>query len=401
MKPQSLLSLFAFAALSACGDDGSGAGSFGTQNEDTYAVVSLTWTVETGSMSYVNLVRTLDAQPSLTLATAREFAGYAPVDASRGYVFVGSGEAPTLQRFGVSDDGAWSESAAIGFNAFASTSLTGSVYVSSGKAYAPLGDGNHVLWNPEAMTVIGELGIPSELPATLEGLSLWKGYGHELSAGLVYEPYYYATAGYDAFATHSRISVIDTDDDAHLAVIDAPCPHLHITSQDEAGNVYMSNGNFSVPSAVAYPSQPANCMVRIQRGEATLDPTFTRTFKELTDGREGSNLFYIDDDVALFNVYHAERDTLPADPGLAFAAIKSSSSYHLWTLNTKTGEAAIMDGVDFGGGQYTAFRIDGRVLVAIPSGDLSTTAVYEMSAHAPARKLFDVQGWAFKIFRVR
>jgi hypothetical protein len=68
---------------------------------------------------------------------------------------------------------------------------------------------------------------------------------------------------------------------------------------------------------------------------------------------------------------------------------------------TKTKEAKMMEGIGFSGGQFVAFPIDGRVFLTIPAPDYSTTQVFEVTAHDGATKLFDVEGWASKMFKVR
>jgi len=78
-----------------------------------------------------------------------------------------------------------------------------------------------------------------------------------------------------------------------------------------------------------------------------------------------------------------------------------SSSYHLWTLDLTTMTAKIMDGIDFTGGQYVAFHLGERVFIAVPKGDYSSTAIYEVTAAGAAERKFDVQGWAFKMLKVR
>ena len=146
-------------------------------------------------------------------------------------------------------------------------------------------------------------------------------------------------------------------------------------------------------------AEPRNCFARIKAGETALDTAFTTRFRDITGGREGSNFYYIGDDVALINVYHAERDTITADT--TFADIDYSPNYHLWTFNLRTMQAAPVAGLDYGGGQFAAFRIDARTFIAIPSADYSTTAVYEVLPSGAAEKRFDTGGWTFKMFRVR
>jgi hypothetical protein len=107
----------------------------------------------------------------------------------------------------------------------------------------------------------------------------------------------------------------------------------------------------------------------------------------------------VGDGIGFFNVYHAERDGITAET--PHETVDYSSSYHLWTLDLATMEAKIMEGIDFAGGQFVAFRLDGETIVAIPAPDYTSTAVYAIGPDARAEKRFDVQGWAFKIFRVR
>lgn len=381
--------------LAGCGDDSTGSGGFGTQDAPTYAVISMAFS-DSGQATYVTLLPELAPRAAITLESSREFAGYAPAGTIGGYLYVGSGEGPTLERFEVSDDGQWSPATALGFSAYTSMSLTATRFVGATKAYTPFDVANFAIWDPETMTITGELGQPAI--ATMRGdTRATLGYAYERSGRYIYQPYYYATMDFRDYDDGSVISIIDTETDTYAGLVDAPCPHLHITTQDDDGNVYLSNGQGSIPTAVLDETAARNCMVKIAAGETELDESFTIDFAELTDGLEGSNLFYIGDGIAFFSAYHADRDPEDAD----FDAITRSSSYHLWTLDLATMDAEIMQGVDYGGGQFTTYRIDGRTIVAIPSGDYSSTAVYEMTPHGAPVKLFDVQGWAFNFFRVR
>jgi hypothetical protein len=61
----------------------------------------------------------------------------------------------------------------------------------------------------------------------------------------------------------------------------------------------------------------------------------------------------------------------------------------------------MLEGIDYAGGQFTASRVDARTIVTIPAADYSSTAFYEITPELAVTKLFDVEGWAFKIFRLR
>lgn len=382
----------------ACDGDGGDGGPPSVGDGPVYVVESLIFG-EQGRSSYIALLPSLESQPRVLLETAREFPEYAHADSLDGLIVVGSGEAPTLTGYTISDRGEWLEEQTISFARYSSLALAASVFVSPDKAYVPFEGTNHVTWNPATFTLGVEVGAPSGIPLTRGDLAVSRGYAHALRGDTLFQPYYWADESFHVYSPVSQVSVIDTASDVVESVVDVPCPHLHLTTQDEEGNIYFSNGQGSIAAAVLDPDQPGNCFARINAGATTLDESSIVYFRDLTEGREGSNFFYIGDGVGFFNVYHAERDDIT--PETEFADIDFSASYHLWILDTRTMEARVMDGIDYAGGQFVAFRIDERSYVAIPTADYASTAVYEVFSSGRAEKRFDVQGWAFKMFRVR
>jgi len=367
--------------------------------EPLYAVETLIFG-DDGSSSYVSLLPSLETQGTVGLASAREFAQFAPADPVAGDIVVVDGEAPELTRFAVSDQAEWTDRGTLSFAQYSSTTLDTPIYVSETTAYTAFETTNFAIWNPAELTIDGEIPAPDGMPRTRgdsSELSVARGYSHTLRGDTLFQPYYWADSEFDLYSEVSQISVLDRQENGVTGLLDVACPHLHITSEDEDGNVYFSNGKLSIAAAVALPDQPKNCFVRVNAGEEEVDLTSLVHFADLTQGREGSNLFYVGKGIALFNVYHAELDP----PGLDVAGIKASANYHLWTLDLESGQAAMLEGIGFNGGQFVTFRIDERVYVAIPSGDFFSTEVYEVLDSGQAEKRFDTEGWAFKMFRVR
>jgi hypothetical protein len=396
-------------AASGCGDTATVIGEEGsaqpllpgeTYTSPLYVIQSLIFGDE-GQSSYVLLRDELVAEPTITLdGQGREFPGYSPADPVNGKLAVGSGDSPTLQFFSISDAKNWADEATISFSGFTTEALAGNVAVSPSKAYVPFQRTNHSKYDPETFEISGEVGAPPDIPLSREGaLIANRGFGQQLRDGLLFQPYYFADEGFQSYSPDSMIAVIDTTTDTIAPSTSAPCPHLHITTADEDGNLYFSNGQGSIAAALLTPGNAPNCFARINAGETTVDPSSITWFRDLAEGREGSNLFYIGGGKALFNVYHAERDDI--GPDSEFATVDMSSSYHLWTLDLATGAAAMLDGIDFAGGQFTALRVDDRTIITIPAADYSSTTFYELTADLTLTKLFDVQGWAFKTFRLR
>lgn len=409
MKTAFSPALLSLLAASACGDETTVIGpaeSGGapllpgeTYTAPLYVIQSLIFGDE-GQFSYVLLRDELAPEPTITLDQGREFAGYAPADPVGGRLAVSNGESPSLQFFSISDSDLWTEDATISFSSFTTAGLEGNVAVSASKAYVPFERTNHTTYDPTTFAIGGEVGAPADIPLTRAGgLNANRGFSQQLRDGLLFQPYYFALTSFQSYAPDSMIAVIDTATDTVAPSTSAPCPHLHITTADDDGNLYFSNGQGSIAAALLTPGNAPNCFVRINAGETSVDPSSVTWFRDLTDGREGSNLFYIGGGKALFNVYHAERDGL--SPDSEFAAVDTSSSYHLWTLDLATGAAAMLDGTDYAGGQFTALRVDGRTIITIPAADYSSTTFYEITAELDVTKLFDVQGWAFETFRLR
>jgi len=392
--------------LAACGDEatviGSESGNLeaaGNATQPLYVIQSLIFGDE-GSFSYVVLRDQLVPEPTISLAEGREFPGYSPADPVNGMLAVGNGNAPSVEFYSITDDRVWTSQATVSFSGFTSESVAGNVPVSANKAYVPVERTNHTKYDPTTFELGGEVGAPPDIPLERDGgLIANRGFGQELRGTTLFQPYYFADAGFQSYSPESQIAIIDTETDTIAPSTSAPCPHLHITTSDENGNLYFSNGQGSIAAAVLTPGNAPNCFARINAGETSVDPRSITRFRDLTEGREGSNLFYIGNGKALFNVYHAERDKLT--PESEFVEVDMSSSYHLWTLDLATGAAAMLDGIDFAGGQFTALRVDNRTIVTIPEADYSSTAFYEIDANLVISKLFDVDGWAFKTFRLR
>ncbi|MET0343009.1 MAG: hypothetical protein ABW252_18525 [Polyangiales bacterium] len=395
-----LLALSLLTASACGGDDDESTTPTPPPQPALYAVQSMTFGAD-GRATYVALLPSVDAQQTVQLGSAREFAEYAPSDPFAGGLIVSAGERPELTRFTITETNQWLQGPTASFAQFTSAPLDAVVYASADKAYVPFDKTNHVKFNPTTFAITGETGASPAIPLTREGgLTVFRGNNSAVSGNLFFQPYYWSDSTYLKYAQTSQINVIDTTTDQVKTPIDVPCPHLHLASKDDQGNWYFSNGQGSIAGAVMDPAAPRNCYARIDAGKDTLDPASVVYFRDLAEGREGSNLFYIGNGRALFNVYHAERDVLTGNSNPT-QTITFSPNYHIWTVDLATRKAAIMEGVGYGGGQFITFKVDDRVLVAIPTADYKSTSVYEVTADLRAEKRFDVEGWATKIFRIR
>lgn len=351
---------------------------------------------DTSRTTYITLLDSLETQADVTLAQGREFAGYAAAAVAGGKLFVNDGETPKVTRFAIADDKTWTEEAPIGFSNFTQASVGDSIFVSDTVAYAPFDAFSYVTWNPATATIGAELPDPTGIPLQRDGLNVTRGFARMASGKLAYQSFYWTDASYAQMHRTSQVGILSTETNQWVGTPEVACPHLHVGSVDDGGNVYFSNGQYSIVAAVLDAQAPRNCMVRLNAGATTVDPTYPVYFKDLAGGREGSNFFYSGDGKGFFNAYHPERETAP----LTAQLVQYSANYHLWRVDLATKQAEPMPGIDYAGGQYSAFRLDGRVFVAIPAADYSSTTIWEVTA-AGAEKRFVTQGWTFNIFRIR
>lgn len=371
----------------------------GIPQKPLYALGTLIFN-QTSSTTYISLLDTLDTQADVTTAAAREFAGYAAASAAAGKVIVSDGESPKITRFAIGEDKSWTEETTLGFSNYSQTSVAQSIQVSDTLAYAPFDAVSYVAWNPTTFALGAELPQPTAIPLTRDnGLNVTRGYAHIISGDLAYQTFYWSNAAYTVMSPTSQIGIIDPKTNTWLATPEVPCPHMHIATKDDAGNLYFSPGQGSIAAAVVDPAAPKNCMVKLAAGATTVNAADVTKFSDLAGGREGSNFFYIGNGIGFFNAYHNERDgtTTGSDP----SKIEYSANYHLWTYDLAAKTAKMTEGIDYAGGQYTSYRFDGRVFVAIPAPDYSKTTVYEMTPAGKAEKRFETQGWTFHMFKVR
>ncbi len=354
-----------------------------------------------GSKSYVILLPNLGVQPDVTLEGGREFGGFSPADVHDGKVIVGSGEAASSSVFELDEDLTWDELGSVGFSNYTSEAISANVSVSSNKIYTPIQVVDFLTWDPNSFELGQVVSAPDTLLSFAESSDLLvrRGYSTELRGDTLFQPYYFSDDAYGAFAgcrksaSSTRKTTLSPTCSTSIA---RTCTSRRRTRTATSTS---SNGQYSIAPAVLTPDHPKNCFVRINAGETTVDPDSLTYFADIAEGREGSNFFPISGDLALFNVYHAERDELTEDSELS--VVSYSANYHLWTYNLTTHESAPMEGIDYAGGQFVAYRIDGKVYLTVPKGDYSETAVYGISNAGKATKLFDVEGWGFKLLKVR
>ncbi len=110
------------------------------------------------------------------------------------------------------------------------------VFVADDKAYILSGTSQYVVWDPEAMVIVGTFDIP-ELPAR-DGLQPFPGYSDRAAivrGHTLYQPIYYTDPDQAFFVMDggSSLLVVDTEADEVEEVLELPCPGIDFASKDD------------------------------------------------------------------------------------------------------------------------------------------------------------------------
>lgn len=354
-----------------------------------------------GNVTYVSLLPDLE-RTELDLDDAIEYPGWSGIAANGGKLFISDGEAPEITRYRVDKAGAFTREAAMSFLNYGAE-YGDSAFVSPEKAYVFAEQG--VAWDPGKMEVTGAFDLPEvedlDDDLTYKGLAAGRSF---VARG---DRAYVATnwANWDTYtvAEDSLIVVIDTESDRVLKTIPAPCPYLDVATIDDDGYVYFSNWTYSLSQTLIQGKRQA-CALRIAPGEDELDDSWSLTFADVTEGREGAALRYLGDNKALFVAYHDERvEGELTDYGEEYPGeLADLSNWRVWMLDLETMDAAPIDGLDWSAGGYYMSRVGGdRNFVLAPKDDYTETSFYEVFMDGTAKLRFVGPGWSLSLVQVR
>lgn len=397
MSKLETLCYLAFAALVGCGDNGANNDPGDGTSESVYATASIVFS-DDGQNTYLSLLSNLDTQ-QVSIDNAIELPGWSDLGAFDGKLYVADGEAPTMRRYDVAADHTLTPEGSVSFINYGAE-YAGSAFLTASKAYLFAETG--VVWNPAAMEVSTTFDLPPAPAAPADGYDysgFTSGRAFAARGNRAYVATSWANWNDYTVAEDSLIVVFDTDTHTIVKTITVPCPYIDVATLADDGTIYFSNWVYSIGQTLVQGKRHA-CAVRILPGQDTIDPAWSLTFADVTQGREGAALQYLGDGKALFSVYHHERvDDLASQTD--FSMLTDAANWRFWVIDLETRAAQPVEEIDFNAGGFYTSRIDGRLFVLVPNGDYTGTTIYEMVDGGSATQRWTVDGWSLQLVKVR
>lgn len=355
-----------------------------------------------GWNAYVAVLPELEPQ-TIDYSTVLEVPGRADVWVWDGKVFIAQADAPVVSRYAVTDDLALVEEdgTRLSFAAagVASAQFWNAIWLTPEKAYMNNAAGlEYVIWNPRSMEIVGRVDHPSiEERAGFVVRNSSTNRGSVVRDGKVYHTYYWTDENYERYAPESRIAVYDIETDELLDVIAAPCPGLDVATQDEAGNLYFSSWT-GLPGLSLVLGEPTSCAVKIPAGSEQIDPSWTLSWPDLTEGRHGAALRYQGDGYGLVSIFHHEQ--LEYDGASDAFALIGTENWQTWRVDLEARTAAPLQGVAANSGAIYVEPLGDAAYALIPTENYQSSQIYRVNA-GDGQPLFSTRGWATRLFRLR
>lgn len=115
----------------------------------------------------------------------------------------------------------------------------------------------------------------------------------------------------------------------------------------------------------------------------------------MTDGREVAAVRILEGSTALAAVLDHER--VDQADEVEQSTITRGQNWELWRLDLEDGSGSQVGGTDYIAGGYYAFRLDGRMVVLLPTSDYSETTAWEIPVDGEDRELFTIEGWVYQM----
>lgn len=391
MKTSKLYRQAILATLSALTLSGGACGNSSSNTSQTSGSYLASTNVPSGD-DYLTLVGYLNAlatgQAELTNAT--EHAGFAGVLRSpavpRSY-FVGSGEAPTIQRFD-EENGVIVPKQIVSFANLGLTYAPGATetaFDEAGLAYSVSVDqALVVVWNAKTMEIVHTIPLPG---LAREGYSPVYPLSTVLREGKLVFPVSHTNFDSGASLPLTTLVVVDVATSQAVLSDDTRCSGLRGFSRAADGTLYGATDGFFAVRRRLYGSSAGTepCVMRVLPGQTSFDANYLLPSRALFDASIVGDLsITADGQSVLLNVFDEQASPISADAAYGDVARAAGWRVHrapIAALTTANGvRSTPVDGLPIGARQGIRFNVSGRSWVAIASADYGSSQLWDVTS---------------------
>jgi hypothetical protein len=353
------------------------------------------------NQSYVVVTDALEGNAMLSLDDGIELAGRAigvgPVDG--GVIFVGGDSGPTLTRYDLQDDGSLEEGDTVSFIGEGVATIGeygGQIhFVSDDKAYFFDGPtAQMVIWNPEAMTVIGATALTD---LVIEGATLTF-----TASPLVVGSKLITFAGWrlgPAVPSEVGIVVVDTTSDEVTVIRDDRCGYARDGALGDDGMVYVATEAYGAAvHRLNAENAAAPCMLRFDPETSEIDDSFELALNELADGAPTGSLVRGPEGAVFVRVLDENAVEIADD---THPRVLASATAWQWA-SVALGDAPSLSLLDTeaGGGSVVMQELGEHFIAPLFTGSESTTLV-PLTSDGLGEPLATIPGLVFSAVKLR
>jgi hypothetical protein len=380
-------------------DNGEAGGGVGGDDDAAYLLGTRVWD-DVVTTSYFHVVSSLEDDTRIDTNRALEVPGAAKLYAIEGlgWFAIGDGEAPTITRYSLSENGALVRGDTLSLVSYGVASLWDTLYVvSSTKMYYPDRDNARlIVIDPSAMTIEGTV----ELPETARNgyLSLYGYTPHRRDGELVFSVGWFDWEN-DRVLPETGLVVLDTRSDSARLEVDDRCGGITTSVETESGDAYFLSSALAGATHRVGRLSTEPCALRVRAGESEFDADYHARLEDITGVRISGEPIPAGGDAVFLRAL--DEDLASVEPDTASWEITGQTAWRWlrWDIGEETVEE--LTELEPSTSDVLWFDVDGRVFGTETKADYSETTLIELTAEGGPRRALTAPGFLHGVARVR
>lgn len=365
-----------------------------------YAVATRVFGADDNTVTYVQVVPSLDQGATLDTSKATEFGGPAELFSleSPRWVAIGEGESPLLSSYSLAGTSIKKEKTLSlqtqGLQSFFSNKL---YQVSATKVYLP--DANNaqlITLDPTNMSVLGKVALPTTVR---EGYTPVYSYDSIQQDGKLLFAVAWFDWTNDKILPETGLVTLDTSSDQATVAVDTRCGGLTNPITLPSGDTYFPSSSLAAAGYQLNRLTTEPCVLRVKAGANAFDPSYAVKLRELTGGAVAGEPAPTGGEEIFLRVLDTSKATIEAATATYELTAQEAWTWRRW--NPITNALSNVDALQASSANAYWYEVDGRVFYAQPNADYSTTQLIELSAAGGPKNALSGPGLISGIARIQ